>query len=56
MRAKLPFYQTTILANYIQTGVVVFSLPRVLAENIGTNGWAGLLYSSVQPSQLLISS
>ncbi|MBP1962204.1 GerAB/ArcD/ProY family transporter [Paenibacillus aceris] len=43
MRAKLPFFQTTILANYIQTGVVVFSLPRLLAENIGTNGWAALL-------------
>ncbi|MBA2942058.1 GerAB/ArcD/ProY family transporter [Paenibacillus sp. CGMCC 1.16610] len=46
MRAKLPFFQTTILANYIQTGVVVFSLPRLLAEHIGTNGWAALFICS----------
>lgn len=46
MRAKLPFFQTTILANFIQTGVIVFSLPRLLSENIGTNGWTALLICS----------
>ncbi|SDO11790.1 spore germination protein (amino acid permease) [Paenibacillus sp. yr247] len=46
MRAKLPFYQTTIMANFAQTGVVVFSLPRLLSENIGTNGWIALLICS----------
>ncbi|BFT71211.1 GerAB/ArcD/ProY family transporter [Paenibacillus sp. P36] len=54
MRAKLPFFQTTILANFIQTGVVVFSLPRLLAENMGTNGWAALLICSAVASCNLI--
>ncbi|KRF38034.1 GerAB/ArcD/ProY family transporter [Paenibacillus sp. Soil787] len=57
MRAKLPFYQTTIMANFAQTGVVVFSLPRLLSENIGTNGWAALLIcSSVAAFNLLLIS
>ncbi|WP_261301308.1 spore germination protein [Paenibacillus andongensis] len=57
MRAKLPFYQTTIMANFAQTGVVVFSLPRLLSENIGTNGWLALLIcSSVAAFNLLLIS
>ncbi|NOU73777.1 GerAB/ArcD/ProY family transporter [Paenibacillus sp. LMG 31458] len=57
MRAKLPFYQTTIMANFAQTGVVIISLPRLLSENIGTNGWAALLIcSSVAAFNLLLIS
>ncbi|MDQ0898081.1 hypothetical protein [Paenibacillus sp. V4I7] len=57
MRAKLPFYQTTIMANFAQTGVVLFSLPRLLSENIGTNGWVALLVcSSVAALNLLLIS
>ncbi|KRE34033.1 GerAB/ArcD/ProY family transporter [Paenibacillus sp. Soil724D2] len=57
MRAKLPFYQTTIMANFAQTGVVIISLPRLISENIGTNGWAALLIcSSVAALNLLLIS
>lgn len=57
MRAKLPFYQTTIMANFVQTGVVVFSLPRLLSENIGTNGWVALLIcSSIAAFNILLIS
>ncbi|MDR6882628.1 GerAB/ArcD/ProY family transporter [Bacillus sp. 3255] len=46
MAEKLPFFHTTLIANTTQTGVVAFSLPRLLSENIGTNGWAALLICS----------
>lgn len=46
MTGKLPFFQTTLIATFTQTGVIAFSLPRILAENVGTNGWVALLLCS----------
>lgn len=57
MRAKLPFFQTTLMANCAQTGVVTFSLPRLLSENIGTNGWVALFVCcAVSACNLLLIS
>ncbi|MDR6880378.1 GerAB/ArcD/ProY family transporter [Bacillus sp. 3255] len=46
MTGKLPYFQTIWMASFTQTGVIAFSLPRLLSENIGTNGWAALLICS----------
>lgn len=46
MKEKLYPFHTAILIYMIQTGVVIMSLPRLLAENFGYNGWIGLLIIS----------
>lgn len=43
MKEKLNQYHIAILIYMTQSGVVIFSLPRILAENFGTNGWYVLL-------------
>ncbi|SDN93647.1 spore germination protein (amino acid permease) [Paenibacillus sp. yr247] len=43
MKEKLYPFHVVILIYMIQTGVVIFSLPRLLAQSFGYNGWASLL-------------
>ncbi|OCT12335.1 hypothetical protein A8709_31385 [Paenibacillus pectinilyticus] len=54
MQKKLPFFQTTFLAVYAQSGVTAFTLPRILAERMGTNGWAALLICCLVASANLL--
>lgn len=43
MKEKLSPFQASILIYLIQSGVTLFSLPRLVAEAFGTNGWIGLI-------------
>lgn len=43
MHEKLSQFHVTILIFSIQTGVVLFSIARILAEYFGSNGWVALL-------------
>lgn len=43
MKEKLSPFQASILVYLIQSGVTLFSLPRLVAEAFGTNGWIGLI-------------
>jgi spore germination protein (amino acid permease) len=43
MKEKLSPVQVSILIYMIQSGVVLFSLPRLTGEAFGTNGWIGLI-------------
>lgn len=47
MQEKLSQFHLTIFIYMIQTGIVVFMLPRLLAENFGTNGWLILIVISL---------
>ncbi|MGX6443326.1 GerAB/ArcD/ProY family transporter [Neobacillus sp. K501] len=53
---KLSPFQTSILIYLIQSGVTLFSLPRLVAEAFGTNGWIGLviIYMIVNFNLILI--
>nr|WP_263326667.1 spore germination protein [Neobacillus sp. Marseille-Q6967] len=42
-KEKLSPFQVSILIYLIQSGVTLFSLPRLVAEAFGTNGWIGLI-------------
>lgn len=42
MREKLHPFHIAILIYMTQSGVVIFSLPRVLAQHMGYNGWIAL--------------
>lgn len=46
MREKLNQYHIAILVYMIQSAFMFFNLPRLLAENFGTNGWIALLICS----------
>jgi spore germination protein (amino acid permease) len=46
MKEKLSPFQASILIYLIQSGVTLFSLPRLVAEAFGTNGWIGLVIIS----------
>ncbi|NWQ43772.1 GerAB/ArcD/ProY family transporter [Bacillus sp. EB106-08-02-XG196] len=46
MKEKLSPFQASILIYLIQSGVTLFSLPRLVAEAFGTNGWIGLIIIS----------
>jgi spore germination protein (amino acid permease) len=46
MKEKLSPFQTAVLIYLIQSGVTLFSLPRLVAEAFGTNGWIGLIIIS----------
>ncbi|TYP68667.1 GerAB/ArcD/ProY family transporter [Paenibacillus methanolicus] len=46
MSEKLNGYHVAFIIVMIELDVTVFSLPRILAENLGTNGWIGLLLLS----------
>ncbi|MBW7475608.1 spore germination protein [Paenibacillus oenotherae] len=43
MQEKLSQFHVAILIYMIQSGVVMFRLPQILAENFGTNGWLAIL-------------
>jgi spore germination protein (amino acid permease) len=47
MKEKLSPFQASILIYLIQSGVTLFSLPRLVAEAFGTNGWIGLIIISI---------
>lgn len=47
MKEKLNPLHVAILIYNIQVGVVLFSLPRLLADSFGTNGWIMLLVLSL---------
>ncbi|OXM86907.1 GerAB/ArcD/ProY family transporter [Paenibacillus rigui] len=39
MQEKITPYQTAIIVFMAQSGIVIFSLPRLVAETFGLNGW-----------------
>lgn len=43
MKEKLSHFHATILIYMIQAGMGIFTLPRFLAKEFGTNGWLALL-------------
>jgi spore germination protein (amino acid permease) len=43
MKEKLSLIQVSILIYMIQSGVTLFSLPRLTAEAFGTNGWISII-------------
>ncbi|OZB91280.1 GerAB/ArcD/ProY family transporter [Paenibacillus sp. XY044] len=43
MKEKLSAFHVTILIYMTQVGVYSFSLPRLLAQHFGTNGWLAIL-------------
>jgi len=47
MKEKLNQYHIAILIYMTQSGIVIFSLPRLVAENFGTNGWYVLVIISL---------
>ncbi|WP_139491555.1 GerAB/ArcD/ProY family transporter [Brevibacillus dissolubilis] len=47
MREKLNWFHVAILTYMIQLDVTLFSLPRIIAEKLGTNGWIGVLLLSL---------
>lgn len=47
MKEKLSPFQASILVYLIQSGVTLFTLPRLVAEAFGTNGWIGLIIVSL---------
>jgi len=57
MKEKLNPFHVAILIYMIQTGVVIFSLPRMLAQYIGYNGWISVLlfYAFITLNIMLIS-
>lgn len=54
MKEKLNWYHIAILIYMIELDTTAFSLPRVLAENIGTNGWAAIIPLTVVASLNLL--
>ncbi|NMH68713.1 GerAB/ArcD/ProY family transporter [Bacillus sp. RO3] len=44
MKEKLHPFQVALLIYMIQSGVTLFSIPRLSAEAFGTNGWIGLFF------------
>ncbi|MDX8360432.1 GerAB/ArcD/ProY family transporter [Cytobacillus sp. IB215316] len=47
MQEKLQPFPTAILIHMVQSGIILFSLPRVAADAFGTNGWIGVLLISL---------
>lgn len=57
MKEKLYPFHVTILVFMIQSGVVVFTLPRLLALHMGYNGWAFLfIYFGIVALNIMIIS
>ncbi|MBP1156867.1 MULTISPECIES: GerAB/ArcD/ProY family transporter [unclassified Paenibacillus] len=46
MREKLNPYHIGLLMYLVQSGVLMFSLPRLTAEHFGTNGWISIVIAS----------
>lgn len=47
MRNKLSFFHTTIMIYMFQSGVVILSMPHILAYYFGTNGWLAVILISL---------
>jgi spore germination protein (amino acid permease) len=47
MKEKLSPIQVSILVYMIQSGVILFSLPRLTGEAFGTNGWISIIIASM---------
>ncbi|CAH0344210.1 GerAB/ArcD/ProY family transporter [Bacillus sp. CECT 9360] len=47
MKEKLHYIHLVLLIYLIQTGVALFSLPNILAYDLGTNGWIAVLLVSM---------
>ncbi|RJE90469.1 spore gernimation protein [Paenibacillus sp. 1011MAR3C5] len=47
MKEKLHPFHVALLIYMIQSGVVAFSIPRLLAQSFGYNGWASLVIFTV---------
>lgn len=47
MKEKLSPVQVSILVYMIQSGVILFSLPRLTGEAFGTNGWISIIIVSM---------
>ena len=43
MQEKLNQFHIILFTYMAQSGVVMFRLPRIVAENFGTNGWISIL-------------
>ncbi|MEW9050561.1 MAG: GerAB/ArcD/ProY family transporter [Neobacillus sp.] len=56
MKEKLSPFQTAVLVYMTQSGVTLFSLPRLTAEAFGTNGWISMIiaYMVVNVNLVLI--
>ncbi|MEA3319481.1 MAG: GerAB/ArcD/ProY family transporter [Bacillota bacterium] len=54
MKEKLHPFQVALLIYMIQSGVTLFSVPRLAAEAFGTNGWIGILPVSLIVCILLL--
>ncbi|MCT8137962.1 GerAB/ArcD/ProY family transporter [Anaerobacillus sp. CMMVII] len=46
MKEKIHYTQLAVTVYMIQSGVILFALPRLVAEAFGTNGWLGVLILS----------
>ncbi|WP_159882454.1 GerAB/ArcD/ProY family transporter [Paenibacillus puerhi] len=44
MKEKLSYFHVTLLFFMTQSGMVIFTLPRLLAQHFGTNGWLALVF------------
>ncbi|WP_161568285.1 GerAB/ArcD/ProY family transporter [Anaerobacillus alkaliphilus] len=42
MNEKIHFTQIAVIVYLIQSGIILFALPRLVAEAFGTNGWLGI--------------
>ncbi|WP_160647682.1 GerAB/ArcD/ProY family transporter [Chengkuizengella marina] len=49
MKEKLHPFQIAVLIYMIQSGITIFSLPRIAAGAFGTNGWIGVAIISIIP-------
>lgn len=47
VKEKLNVFHITLLIYMTEMNITLFSLPRLIAENIGTNGWIGYLALAV---------
>ncbi|AOZ93153.1 GerAB/ArcD/ProY family transporter [Paenibacillus crassostreae] len=47
MKEKLSQFHVTILLYMTQTGAIIITLPRLLAQHFGTNGWLSLILVSI---------
>lgn len=55
MKEKLHPFHVSLLVFMMQSGVIVFSLPRIIAHSMGYNGWATLiLFSGIVMFNLLL--
>jgi len=55
MKEKLYPVHVALLIYILQTGVTLFSLPRLLAQHIGYNGWASLfIFSAIAIANILL--